>query len=114
MASKVLVESVFKRHGYESQWRTALFKSTDADVLVLRQRTSQIGALLPGPVATADALHSGRSSGAHGQRNGHGAQLVFQHGRALLEVPRHRRSQSRQDCHRAELSAGQRTVETGL
>ena len=67
-------------------------ESAHADVLLLGQRTAQAGALLPGALAAADALHSGAGADADRQRNRHGAQPVLQHGGALPEVPRHRRS----------------------
>ena len=46
--------------------------------------------------------------------NRHGAKPVLKHGRALSEVPRHGRSSTRQDRHRAQLPAGQRAPEAGL
>ena len=71
-------------------------------------------ALLPGAVAATTALHPGRSAGAHGERNGHGPQLVLQLRGSVSEVSRDRRPYARQDCHSAELPAGKRASEAGL
>ena len=51
---------------------------------------------------------------AEHEGNGHGAQPVLEYGRALPEVPRHRRSAARQERHRTQLPAGERTPEAGL
>ena len=114
MAAQVPVESGVEHHRYEPQRRASLLESAHADVLVLGQRTAQAGAILPGAVAAADALYSGAGAGAYDEGNGHGAELVLEHGCALPEVPRHGRSRARQDRDRAELPAGKRAPEAGL
>ena len=55
---KFLSNPALEHNGYESQRRAALFESSHAYVLILRQRTAETGAILPGAVAAADALYS--------------------------------------------------------
>src|SRR5258708_31416554 len=114
MAAQVPVEPGVKHNRYESERREALFKSTHADVLVLRQRTEEAGTLLPGVVAAAAALHSGAGTCANSERKRHGEESVLETGSTLPEMPCHRRSRSRQDRDRAQLSSGERTPETRL
>ena len=114
VAAEIPFQSGAEHHRHQSQRRAAVPASAHADILVLRQRTAQAGALLPGAVAAAHAVHSGAGAGAEHERNGDGAQPVLEHGRSLPEVPRHRRSAARQDRHRAQLPAGERTPEAGL
>ena len=61
------------------QRRAAVPEDPHADVLLLRQRAAQAGALLPGALAAAHALHAGAAAGADRQGDRHGAQPVHQH-----------------------------------
>src|SRR5258708_37748376 len=109
MAAEILIESCFDHNRYESQRRAAVLKSTHANVLILRQRTEEAGALLPGVVAAAAALHSGAGTCANSERNRHGEESVLEHSSTLPEMPCHGRTRSRQDRDRAQLSSGERT-----
>ena len=72
------------------------------------------GSLLRSDVASGPAVHSAEGRAAHHGRSRHGARAVYQHRRALPEVPRHRRSGARQERHRAQLPAGQGPPASGL
>src|SRR5579863_4204551 len=114
MAAPLPVQSFVKHVGYKSERRASISESAHAHVLFLGQRTAQVGALLPGLVATANAVYSGTGPGADRKGIGNGAQLVLEYRRSVPEMPCHGRSGARQDCDRAEFPACQRATEAGL
>src|SRR5690349_2589666 len=97
MAEEIPLESGSEYHRHEPQRRAAIFESPHAYVLVLRQRTAQTGPLLRSFATATVAVYSRAGAGAHGKRKRHGAQLVLEHGGALLEMSRHWRSCARQE-----------------
>src|ERR1044071_7439068 len=59
VAAPIPIKSGVERHRHKSEWGAALPASAHAHFLVLRQRTAETGALLPGAVTAAVAVHSG-------------------------------------------------------
>src|SRR5579863_6314555 len=93
VAEEVPFESGSEHDGHKSKRCASVLEGANADVLVLGQRTAEAGAILRSLVAAASSLHSGAGTDADGEGKRHGSEPVLQHRGALLEVPRHGRSE---------------------
>ena len=85
-----------------------------AHILFLRKRTGQTRAVFSGTFRRSLSAASRGNSDALREGDGDGAQPVHQQRRAVLEMPRHRRSCARSNSDRSQLAASERTLESGL
>src|SRR5205085_36481 len=68
VADEVPAQSGAQRDGHEPQRRASVFEGAHADLLPVGQRAAQAGALLPGALAAAHAVHPAEDRAADGER----------------------------------------------
>ncbi len=92
----------------------AISARTYAHLLLLGWRDPETGALLRGDVVASVALHCGPDGTAQRSGADHGAAVVLERRRAVPEMSRHGRSQTRRARHGAQLRAVEGAAEARL
>ena len=114
MAAQIPFEPGAEHDRHKPQRRAAVSEGAHADVLVLRQRAAKAGAILPGAVAAAMPYIPEEVPTLTAKETDMARSLFSSTAAPCSEVPRYRRSESRQDRDCAEFPAGERAPEAGL